>query len=194
MTHLGTKRTRFDETRFDYPLPRQNVLLLSCMDLRLINELVAFMDRDNLTNRYDHFVLAGGSLGVLQPRYAAWRAAFFEHVGIALKLHKPQDVYIVEHRNCGAYCEFLGMDFGDSPDEQEREKIVHRDHAFQLSREIAAWCQDQPPVDGRPVQLNVRCFLMDLRGNIELLEPPPERRTPVKRKTRSSSRRATQHD
>jgi hypothetical protein len=82
------------------------------------------------------------------------------------------------------------MDFGDSPDEQEREKIVHRDHAFRLSREIAAWCEEQPPVDGRPVQLNVRCYLMDLRGNIDLLEPPVEPKTPVERKARSGRKRA----
>ncbi len=49
-----------------YAPPRHNVLLLSCIDLRLIDELAAFMDRDNLTNRYDHLVYAGAALGVMQ--------------------------------------------------------------------------------------------------------------------------------
>lgn len=42
-----------------YPPPRKNVLLLSCMDLRLIDDLVPFMEGDNLSNRYDQLVFAG---------------------------------------------------------------------------------------------------------------------------------------
>ena len=49
-----------------YPPPRKNVLLLSCMDLRLIDDLVPFMDGDNLTNRYDQLVFAGAALGVTE--------------------------------------------------------------------------------------------------------------------------------
>ena len=50
----------------EYPLPRHNVVLLSCMDLRLADELASFMDRDNLTNRYDHLIAAGAALGVMR--------------------------------------------------------------------------------------------------------------------------------
>src|SRR3954467_9566459 len=103
-----------------YPPPRRNVLLLTCMDLRLIDELAAFMDRDNLTNRYDHLVVAGASLGVMQTTYPHWRDTFKDHLAIALKLHQPEDVYIVEHRNCGAYVEFLGLDYEDHEHEAER--------------------------------------------------------------------------
>jgi hypothetical protein len=156
----------------DYPPPRQNVVLLSCMDLRLIDELAAFMDRDNLTNRYDHFVLAGAALGVHQDRFPSWRPTFFDHLRIALELHAPEDVYIIEHRNCGAYRTFLGLDFDDTPEDRRRERDVHADNAFQLKREIAEWCTQQPPVGGKPVRLTVRCFLMDLRGDLELLEEP----------------------
>ena len=41
----------------------QNVLLLSCMDLRLLDEIVAYMDGRNLTDRYDHVILAGAAWG-----------------------------------------------------------------------------------------------------------------------------------
>ena len=120
----------------DYPLPRHNVLLVSCMDLRLINELVSFMDRDNLTNRYDHLVVAGAALGVVQKDHRNWTKAFFEHLDIALELHQPEDVYIVEHRNCGAYAKLLKENFGDSPAELFRERELHRKQALKLSRRI----------------------------------------------------------
>lgn len=45
-----------------YVLPRKNVLVVSCIDLRLTDNMVDFLHFDNLTNRYDHFILAGTSL------------------------------------------------------------------------------------------------------------------------------------
>jgi hypothetical protein len=46
----------------EYRVPRKNILVLSCIDLRLTDDLLRFLDHDNLTNRYDHFALAGTSL------------------------------------------------------------------------------------------------------------------------------------
>ena len=158
-----------EATIHDYDPPRQNVLLLSCMDARLIDELVALMNRDNLTNRYDHVVLAGASLGALQDEFPNWRNTFFDHLRLAIDLHQVKDVYIVEHRNCGAYRKFLAQDYGDSPAEQEREERDHREHAFRLRREILAWCDGQSDLSGQRISLGVKCFLMDLRGNAVLL-------------------------
>ena len=36
-----------------HPLPRKHVLLLTCMDVRLIDNTVTYMNSLNLTNRYD---------------------------------------------------------------------------------------------------------------------------------------------
>lgn len=154
----------------DYPPPRHNVVLLSCMDLRLINELSAFMDRDNLTNRYDHLVMAGASLGPLQKTYPNWSDTFFEHLRIAIQLHHPEDVYIVEHRACGAYREFLKLEFGNSPAEQREERKVHRAKANKLARAIRKWSKGEKDAEGNPVHLRVHSFLMDLRGDVEVLD------------------------
>ena len=96
-----------------YPPPAGNVLLVTCMDLRLLEEIVEFMAHDNLGNRYDHVVFAGSALGALGAPGAKdkkgkkidvsyWKKAFFDHLGAAIKLHNVQDVYILEHRDCGA--------------------------------------------------------------------------------------------
>lgn len=45
-----------------YPIPEKNILVLSCIDLRLTDDTVKFLHHDNLANRYDHFILAGASL------------------------------------------------------------------------------------------------------------------------------------
>jgi carbonic anhydrase len=149
----------------DYPAPRGNVLLISCMDLRLLDDIVRFMDRDNLTNRYDQFILAGASLG--PAKFDHWCEVLFEHLDAARKLHNVKDVYILEHRNCGAYREFLGEEegsFTDSEEHQHREREIHQQYAQRLAKRILEHS------DRKGYDLQVRCFLMDLRGNVELLD------------------------
>ena len=148
-----------------YPAPRGNVLLLSCMDLRLLDDIVRFMDNDNLNNRYDQFILAGAALGANVNEH--WNDAFFDHLKVACKLHNIKDVYIMEHRNCGAYREFLGStgDFDDTDARQHDEREDHLKYTLKLKEKIQAWS------DENDYPLQVRCFLMDLRGNVELLEP-----------------------
>ena len=152
-----------------HPPPRYNVLLLTCMDVRLIDGIGTFMRHDNLTNRYDHLILAGSSLGVIQTTFPSWRETFFQHLELALELRQPHDVYIIEHRNCGAYRKFLGTDFGDSPEEQDREARAHAEKAFELADAIHAYMAERKPVPGQPTSLKVHCFLMDLRGQMVLL-------------------------
>ncbi len=153
-----------------YPPPRKNVLLLSCMDLRLIDDLVPFMDGDNLANRYDQLVFAGAALGVIQQDHEAWYDVFFQHLDIAVQLHDIQDVYIMEHRNCGAYAKFLGKkgNYDDSPRDLKREEQEHRKFAFLLRDEIKSHCDRKVEngADAEQWDIHVRCFLMDLRGSV----------------------------
>ncbi|QDA58949.1 hypothetical protein [Hymenobacter jejuensis] len=148
----------------EYPAARGNVLLLSCMDLRLLDDIVRFMEHDNLTNRYDQFILAGAALGSAMNEH--WNTAFFEHLAVACQLHGVRDVYILEHRNCGAYQVFLGDEgtFDDSHQHHDNERCLHNQYAQQLAAKIRDWSQTSGYV------LQVQCFLMDLRGNVELLQ------------------------
>lgn len=168
-----------------YPPPRFNVLLLTCMDLRLIDELAAFMDRDNLTNRYDHLVFAGASLGVMHSTKKSWKKTFFDHLAIAVELHEPHDIYIVEHRHCGAYDKLLGLTYDES--QQDEEKHEHATWATKLKEEIEVWWRKHNPKDrnGKPIPVRIHGFLMDLRGDVELLDLAPRPR-PTRRARRTS--------
>lgn len=160
----------------DYPhgyrLPLRNILLLTCIDLRLMDEIVHFMEHDNLTNRYDQFSLAGASLitqldtykndfdpGQIEPFTNSnhWKATFEDHIELAIALHQIQDVYIVEHRNCGAYEKFL-KDGRHHADTEQSEREYHYKYSKSLCKQIR-----------KKYGLNAHSFLMDLRGNPELL-------------------------
>lgn len=163
-----------DAYDLSHPPPRKAVLLLTCMDLRLMDDVVQFMDHDNLTNRYDHVTVAGGALGVLgaNGQFPHWERTFRDHFRIAYQLRQFGDVYVIEHRDCGAYRAFLGDAagaFDDTPEGQHREEQEHARHAHALAAKLKAW-----GVEDFGVPLNVRTFLMDLRGHVALLPPPAQ--------------------
>lgn len=161
-----TSTRQFVEHDVSYPAARGPVLLLSCMDLRLLDEITRFMDHDGLNNRYDHVILAGAALGALggdSGKHQHWKRTFFDHLEIAYKLHHIKDVYIIEHRDCGAYREFL-KEAGEFDDCQAAEEAAcHRKYAQRLQRRIEKWANNHS------AKICVKSFLMDLRGRISLL-------------------------
>lgn len=132
-----------------HPAPKKNVLLLSCMDSRLLDDTVQFMASYNLTNRYDHIALAGAALGVNTgvSGKSSWGDVFFDHLAIAVNLlgRKISEVFILEHRNCGAYKKLpKGPGYYKESDCcREKEACDHAHQAFQLAREIDAFRQRQ---------------------------------------------------
>lgn len=133
-----------------------NILLLSCMDLRLLDEIVAYMDGRNLTNRYDHVILAGAALGVVHAAHGHWAKTFWDHLALARELHDVAEVHILEHRECGAYRKLLGLHFANDPD-AESQKHAEAAHALESLIRL------QHP------ELTVRSFLMDLEGQVSPL-------------------------
>lgn len=155
-------------TTDEYNLPKKNILVLSCMDLRLTDNLVDFLNFDNLHNRYDHFILAGTSLLTTQTKkhwfkkdiyknYSHWNATLHNHIDIAKKLHHIEDIYIIEHQDCGAYDKFLNHNKVDIND-KESEIKCHREFAHELAETIR-----------KEHKLHVHCFFIDLRGNVKVL-------------------------
>jgi len=86
-------------------------LLLSCMDYRLIDDIVRYMDGRGLTNQYDHVILAGASLGVLNDQFKNWGKTFWDHLKVSIDLHHIKRVILMDHRDCGAYKVILKADF-----------------------------------------------------------------------------------
>ena len=91
---------------------------------------------------------------------------FENHLAIAHQLHHIQDVYIMEHRDCGAYAAFLGEDGKFTDDQAAEEERCHRKYTELLAASIDEWADKT----GVP-RLRVKSFLMDLRGDVKYLEP-----------------------
>jgi len=111
-----------------------DVLLLTCMDYRLVNETEAWMTGRGYRDNYDHIVLAGASLGAVTDVYPAWREAFWTHLDVAVKLHDIHTVVVLDHDDCGAYKVLLG----EAAVEGGKAFPAHVAHLTKLRAEITA--------------------------------------------------------
>lgn len=170
-----------------YRPPKKYVLVLSCVDARLLDDLVQFLDQDNLTNRYYHVTLPGTALGLtdrvredtcdagLLEQFARWRLTFIDQVRAALILTQGMltDIYVVQHEDCGAFRVYLDKDSDKMRCDQEKE--MHWDYACALYEDINTnfdAVYNRTDRDGNGVQKKkpfVHLFYMDLRGNVEHL-------------------------
>lgn len=130
------------------------VLLLTCMDYRLIDDTERYMSGRGLRDKYDHIILAGASLGALTDKYPAWNKTFWEHLDVAIQLHHTHKVIVIDHRDCGAYKVVLGEDFSKN---RAKETVVHAEKLQELRKQISK----------KYSKLEVELLLMDLEGKVE---------------------------
>jgi hypothetical protein len=105
------------KTAADDGSDRPGYLVLSCMDYRHMNDIVRALEKkfECKDDNYDHLVLAGASLGVVQATYPEWGKTFWQHLGIALELHPTiHTVILLEHQDCGAYKKFFSAKYDDA--------------------------------------------------------------------------------
>jgi len=131
-------------------------LLLTCMDYRLVDKTGRYMDGRGLRNKYDHVILAGASLGALTEKYPSWNQTFWEHLSVAIDLHKIRKVIVMDHRDCGAYKVILGEDLAKN---RSKETEVHRTKLRELKKKISE----------KHSKLEVELLLMSLDGKVEAI-------------------------
>lgn len=142
--------------RLTFAAGKTEALLLSCMDYRFLDHIEEYMHSRGFASNYDHIVLAGASLGVLNNQNISWGQTFWDHVAIALKLHHIDQIIVIDHRDCGAYKVFLGEEYVK---DTATEFLTHSKMLIELQRQIAK----------RYPQLKVETLLMNLDGKIEYI-------------------------
>ena len=129
-------------------------VLLSCMDYRLVDATGHYMASRGLKDKYDHLILAGAALGALTDKFPSWNQTFWDHLGVAIDLHKIHKVMVLDHRDCGAYKVILGEDFAKEP---AKETAIHTTQLRRLGKMV----KEKHPA------LEVELFLMALDGTVE---------------------------
>ena len=127
-----------------------HVLVLSCIDPRFTEFLAHFLiNEKDVHNDYDLVTLAGASLGANQTKMRCWKKMLYDHIDIAIKLHKIKDIWVFDHLDCGMYKVTLGLKKDDDPH-------VHEDELFKLQKAIKK----------KYPQLGFKGYIMDTHGTI----------------------------
>ena len=126
-----------ERTQNQLSVHQADTLLLSCMDFRLIDDMVKFMNNEGFNNNYDDYILAGASLGYNQQTYPGWKKSFDAHLGLAIKLHEVHEVVVIDHEKCGAYKLFYpNVDFTTLSNADE--KALHAENIRLFKNSIQA--------------------------------------------------------
>jgi carbonic anhydrase len=135
---------------------RCDVLLLSCIDYRLVDDLAAFMDARGYRGNYDEIMLAGASLGVLTESHPDWGRTFWEHLDAAVRQNQVKKVMVVDHRDCETYRLLLG-------------EAAVKDAATELRTHTEQLHRLRAQIKSRRPDLEVELGLMDPAGEVETI-------------------------
>lgn len=120
----------------------KTLLLLTCIDLRYPAVIHSRME-PKFHKLYDHVCLAGAGLAPVidfgADRKPHWEQAFLEHVAISVALHSISKVFVMDHRDCGAYRKFGLLTKEDN--DTAKEKTVH----FQQMKRLKALLKKEFP-------------------------------------------------
>jgi hypothetical protein len=154
-------------------------LVLTCMDYRLVDDHTNYFNGRGMKNKYDHVVLAGGTIGALGKLGQEWADTFWKHVGVAVKLHGIHEVIVLDHRDCGAFKLAFGK---ESIAERAAETKLHKQQAALLTAQIK---QKFP-------ELKTEMLIMDVDGSVEVLSGGvAHKTTPKKTETHAGETRSS---
>lgn len=137
-------------------------MLINCIDPRFTTlswQYMGFLqgvDREKLGDNYSHFVMAGGPLGAVHPKFAAWHKTFWDNLEISVGLHHIKRVVALSHRDCGA----AKLAFG-------AEGVA--DKAVETGSHAESLAMFRKEVNTRFPKLSVITGIMDLTGRVDLI-------------------------
>jgi hypothetical protein len=130
-------------------------LVLSCMDFRLVDDTVTFMNKKGYNNNYNEFILSGASLGYNQETFPEWKQLLNKHIELAKEINKITEVLVIDHMKCDAYKTFY-----NKPDLSETEELSLHETNLRLFKEN---------INKTFPELKVYTYLMQLDGTVKLM-------------------------
>ena len=136
--------------------------LINCIDPRFTTlswqymGLLQGVSRDKLEDNYSHFVMAGGPIGAVHPKFEAWHKTYWDNLDITVSLHHIKRVVALTHRDCGA----AKLAFGESAVAKRESETEAHGEALAAFRE---------GVKKRQPKLSVITGVMDINGKVDLI-------------------------
>ena len=130
-------------------------MLLNCIDPRMPEPTIKYMEGRKMVGKYSQFTIAGASIGVVAPAFKHWSEAFWENLGASIQLHRISKVIVMNHRDCGA----AGIAYG-------AEKVANAQVETETHK--AALMEFKKQANERQPKLAVELGLMSIDGKVEM--------------------------
>jgi hypothetical protein len=137
-------------------------MLFNCIDPRFTTlswqymGLLQGVSRDKLEDNYSHFVMSGGPIGAVHPRFEAWHKTYWDNLDVTVSLHKIKRVVGLSHRDCGA----AKLAFGEAAVAKRESETEAHAEALAVFRES---------VKKRHPKLSIITGVMDTNGKVDLI-------------------------
>jgi hypothetical protein len=66
---------------------KYEAMLVTCIDLRVPEPTIHYMERRHMVGKYSQFAFAGASIGVVAPAFKTWTPAFWDNLATSMELH-----------------------------------------------------------------------------------------------------------
>lgn len=131
-------------------------MLVNCIDPRLTTSSQAYMASKGMKDKFSHFVIAGGPIGIVSPKFADWHKAFWDNLAISIQLHEIKQVVGLTHRDCGAAVVAYGEE-------------IKTNKAFETAKHTEALKAFRAEVGQRHPKLEVLTGIMALDGTVDVV-------------------------
>jgi carbonic anhydrase len=132
-----------------------DAMLLTCIDLRVPEPTIKYMESRNMVGKYSQFTFAGTSIGVVAPLFKTWAPAFWDNLATSIQIHHIPKVIAMNHRDCGAAKLAYGEEKVANP---QIETETHKAALMEFCKQVA---ERQP-------KLAVELGLIALDGKVEM--------------------------
>lgn len=99
------------------------IAVVSCIDYRLVNDIVDFMNSLGYNGQYDQIMIPGASLAMYDPVY---QQSLLNSLDLAVNLHHITEIYLIDHMDCGYYT----LKLGDNELQAHIESLTLARHAL----------------------------------------------------------------
>jgi hypothetical protein len=131
-------------------------MLVNCIDPRVTTLSWVYMAEHGYKDLYSQFVIAGGPIGVVSPKFADWHKTYWDNLAITVDLHAIRRVVGLTHRDCGAAVVAYG-------------ELIKTDRAYETKMHTEALHTFRAEIGRRYPKLAVDTGIMALDGTVEVV-------------------------
>jgi len=158
--HIYVSRNIYTEGLENKEGQQAKFFLLTCMDYRLLADIIKYMKSIGEIDNFDQFILAGASLPISQKN-EKWKQTFLDNLDLAIMLHKVDTIMIMDHMDCGAYRHTF-PEINKEPTKElqnKKERELHKENIMKAINDLRNM--------NKYKNMNYTGYIMNLDGTVE---------------------------